>query len=417
MKVSVTITLVVSAVLATAAIMWLLLRTDQVSTTSPRPTGNELPMAARGENAPTGTLALPEPPELPPPRSAPIEPVVLREHRVAGSRFACTAVGNVSGRAKATHWMVVQGGAHFQYFSEVSWITEMLENDGTTIVERRTFTEAKYSSLITPTEVVITPAGHTVMRGVGKALALLSGGNPAMLTISGAFLVADKELQGDLLSKAKAIPGAGPWLCKLMEKLATGPDQHRQVQAVLKVLARIEGNVAELTWRDGRLVRCEWTDRSSVMTPEDRDVVARFAIFADARLLPDQLGMGERRLISASDVASLIAFDYEGNPDAVQGRLILQREPDAIAAEVAQLSGSGTASFLGERYQGDLTIDTFRTEVVYGPSGPTRNRFIKQSYAKGRMHYAKLPESHPLFGVVMTVEPKFQLEYTAALLP
>ena len=343
-----------------------------------------------------GAPALPEPIAQPEP-----SPVELKEYKVQGSKYSCRLTGIVEGRGDKEGWMVVKGGAHFLYQTELEWDAEVLKNANGVVEEKRTFRTTRATSAVTLTEFGLTELGSKIAKigifAVAQELGVPPGQSAMVAKTIGDFTRSEALLR---------VPWFGSWLKSQLQPMVGQEPNAEAMRIATKKLAELEGKEVTVTWKNGKLYECKATVGG--LSDEDKEYAAKAAVFADMNVFPPgEKKVGESWVVMAGDI-----FDYfqteSDVKEATRGKVLLVRGQDAEAGKVATISGAGKASFNGKKYEGDAKLDGFSADFSYGAG----NKFLRHCVSTGTVDYVRLDEGHLLFGVKTTVNPKFHVEYT-----
>lgn len=327
-------------------------------------------------------------------------PIELKEYKVQGSKYTCRLTGIAEGRGDKEGWMVVKGGAHFVYQTELEWDAQVLKNADGIVEEKRTFRMTRASAAVSLTEFGLTELGSKAATlGVG-ILALKLGVPPGQA--KWAAVTVGQLSKFDVLPD---VPWVGPWLKSQLEPVAGKDPNAEAMRIATKKLAELEGKEVIVTWKNGKLYDCKATVGG--LSDADKEYAAKAAVFADMNVFPPgEKKIGESWVAMAGEI--LDYFQTESDvKEATRGKVLLVRDNDAELGRVAVINGAGKASFNGKKYEGDAKLDGLRAEFSYGGG----NKYLRTCISTGTVEYIRLDQGHLLFGLKTTVKPKFRVEY------
>ncbi len=261
----------------------------------------------------------------------------LSETRKEGSTFSCTVVGRIEGTMNQKteleiYHPVFQGDIKSAWLAP--WTTrftaEVLENDGSTILERRTFEEVRSVELMAPAELTeltydLDPKVNTAISVLASRLEKIYPGNPYSKTMSS--LIKSQDFNYSEVAKLTGID----------EKILGSKEA--AVAGAAKILDDFEGKTVEVELSDGR---AQW-----IYAPD----------------IPKRVSQALGR------VNSLIDYSAIPNPGIeVGGKVILS---DLLMDEM--LPPELMKEILGE-YETRLMLELVRTEDE-NKGGRTFNRF------------------------------------------
>jgi hypothetical protein len=261
----------------------------------------------------------------------------LSETRKEGSTFSCTVVGRIEGTMNQKteleiYHPVFQGDIKSAWLAP--WTTrftaEVLENDGSTILERRTFEEVRSVELMAPAELTeltydLDPKVNTAISVLASRLEKIYPGNPYSKTMSS--LIKSQDFNYSEVAKLTGID----------EKILGSKEA--AVAGAAKILDDFEGKTVEVELSDGR---AQW-----IYAPD----------------IPKRVSQALGR------VNSLIDYSAIPNPGIeVGGKVILS---DLLMNEM--LPPELMKEILGE-YETRLMLELVRTEDE-NKGGRTFNRF------------------------------------------
>ena len=174
----------------------------------------------------------------------------LSETRKEGSTFSCTVVGRIEGTMNQKteleiYHPVFQGDIKSAWLAP--WTTrftaEVLENDGSTILERRTFEEVRSVELMAPAELTeltydLDPKVNTAISVLASRLEKIYPGNPYSKTMSS--LIKSQDFNYSEVAKLTGID----------EKILGSKEA--AVAGAAKILDDFEGKTVEVELSDGR---------------------------------------------------------------------------------------------------------------------------------------------------------------------
>lgn len=261
----------------------------------------------------------------------------LSETRKEGSTFSCTVVGRIEGTMNQkteleVYHPVFQGDIKSAWLAP--WTTrftaEVLENDGSTILERRTFEEVRSVELMAPAELTeltydLDPKVNTAISVLASRLEKIYPENPYSKTMSS--LIKSQDFNYSEVAKLTGID----------EKILGSKEA--AVAGAAKILDDFEGKTVEVELSDGR---AQW-----IYAPD----------------IPKRVSQALGR------VNSLIDYSAIPNPGIeVGGKVILS---DLLMDEM--LPPELMKEILGE-YETRLMLELVRTEDE-NKGGRTFNRF------------------------------------------
>ena len=173
----------------------------------------------------------------------------LNETRKKGSTFSCTVVGRIEGTMNQKteleiYHPVFQGDIKSAWLAP--WTTrftaEVLENDGSTILERRTFEEVRSVELMAPAELTeltydLDPKVNTAISVLASRLEKIYPGNPYSKTMSS--LIKSQDFNYSEVAKLTGID----------EKILGSKEA--AVAGAAKILDDFEGKTVEVELSDG----------------------------------------------------------------------------------------------------------------------------------------------------------------------
>ena len=339
--------------------------------------------------------SLPEPAALPEPT-----PIQLREHKLKGTKYHSILTGSVEGTGRKDGFKLFTSGVDFLYQTEIVWDTEVLENDGTTIKERRFFTKSRATSMLSITDCGLTSLGVNAVKGGLSALASTVDVVPGV--VEGIFILSD-FLKNDKLVK---IPYIGSLIKDRATAVAKNQLEAKALQVATKLISQLENRYVVVTWQDGKMTDCRAED-GGILTEEDKEVASKAAVFADFNFLPaDKKEVGQKWVIAAKDAADFFHADSDVK-ESVEGKILLVRDNDVTQGRIARVNGKGNAKYQGDKISGDCTISQLTARLPYG----TTNNYLQFCESSGEANYVKVDAGHLLFGLKTTAKPKFTVHY------
>ena len=337
-----------------------------------------------------------EPPPPPPPRPGaaldPPEPVEdpdrVREALKEGRTYRAEVTFDLTAVAEDTDWGTTAALTH-AYGGNAVVLRTVESNDGSTVVERRTFERVATAKLMTTVEDV-----RFELDGFGTLAAA----------------VADKFAPGVAATVTRALPFA---------EMIVGPAYQQAINdSNSKMRAHVDslsGKTVRITYVDGRgVTNLEPID--CTLSPAEENYLYTTAVLTDCHILPEDVDVGDRWEISGRELAVMLDPTWRAVPS---GELAAVRLADKNAPgdeTLAVVEVWGTLE-LDSSTKGDARVGTFSIDRDGGRMEVSQTEgHVKRGSLAGTGVLETLSKDHILFPARFRSEPRLRFEYRCELL-
>jgi len=273
----------------------------------------------------------------------PPDKAILSETRREGSTFSSTVVGRMEGTMNQKTELEIYHPV-FQGDIKSAWIApwttrftaEVLENDGSTIRERRTFEEVRSVELMAPADLValtydLDPKVNTVISVLASRLEKIYPGNPYSKTMSS--LIKSQDFNYSEIAKLTGID----------EKILGS--QKAAVAGAAKILDDFEGKSVEVELSDGR---AQWIHAPDI-PKQVSQALGRVNSLIDYSALPNpEIEVGGKVILSNLLMNEMLP------PDLMKE--ILGEFETRLMLELERSEDETKAGRTFNRYEGDGTL-------------------------------------------------------------
>lgn len=338
------------------------------------------------------------------PKYEPINrPEVLQNLREEGKTYKSHVLGKVTGSAFKKDWGVT-GTSHFEYVYGFTSVGKILQNDGMTIIEERTFENVVDQVMVSEVEFGFDlPAAEL---GVGISVLSSIVGAPVDPVSTVATIQQINEVK---------IPVSASILNKISKFMPDSLDAEK-IKNQLKLFTHekggllLMGKTARITFTDGQGIE-KVVGVNCTLTPEEVDAIKRSNYVMDHYLMPDrEVRVGEKWNVRADVFAGLLDTHIKGD---VEGGIQVERGADFRKKDGKlnyRLKLSDGNVVFRSREEGNVI--TGKLTGLKGTSiMPHESRVISEATMRGYAEYNKLSTDHLLFEAKMTIQPSFEVKY------
>lgn len=352
----------------------------------------------------TEIIRMPEADDRQPSYAAVNQAAVLKNVRREGKTYVSTALGNLTGRAAKKDWGI-KGIANFNYMWGVQSTSYIEKNDGTTIVEVRSFDKV---------------AETVTVNDVGVSLDLP---DEVAANLDFLFNLASETLVG--------VP-VGPWVSIINKRTLKIPDgvmdiMHRhnilpadvdpnQMAGKMTMFTQpkgkylLEGKKVRITFIDGQGIvsieplGCELTD-------SEVEVIKRSNFVMDHYVMPDrEVAVDESWKVPGNVFGGVVDPRLTGKLD---GEVTITRKDDiplenSDYARRLAISG-GKIQFVSQENNGRRVGKL--TNITGSSIIPASHNVVTKAELSGVAEYDEVSTNHLLFEARMTVKPTFKVKY------
>jgi hypothetical protein len=262
------------------------------------------------------------------------------------------------------------------------------ENDGTRIVEVRTFETVRSTKLLTETDIRIN---------IGEP------GIPLLMAIdwlvpgSGKVILTAKQLQ--------------PIVEKVASGLATAIVEGETVTALAQV-EELEGKAVRITFVDGRgVVNVE--DVQGTLTDDERNLIYQTAVLFDYHIMPDlDIGISEEWAVDGQYLGTLLDPTWKGVPS---GEITIRRGENRTinGGRVATLQITDGVLEINSSDKSHHRVGRFQ------PSGDLQflldDGYVHRAVVSGELLIEKTSKGHLLFESQFRARPRLQITYSCTM--
>lgn len=352
----------------------------------------------------TEIIRMPEADDRQPSYASVNQEAVLKNVRREGKTYVSTALGNLTGRAAKKDWGI-KGIANFNYMWGVQSTSYIEKNDGTTIVEVRSFDKV---------------AETVTVNDVGVSLDLP---DEVAANLDFLFNLASETLVG--------VP-VGPWVSIINKRTLKIPDvvmdiMHRhnilpadvdpkQMAGKMTMFTQpkgkylLEGKKVRITFIDGQGIvsieplGCELTD-------SEVEVIKRSNFVMDHYVMPDrEVAVDESWKVPGNVFGGVVDPRLSGKLD---GEVTITRKDDiplenSDYARRLAISG-GKIQFVSQENNGRRVGKL--TNITGSSIIPASHNVVTKAELSGVAEYDEVSTNHLLFEARMNVKPTFKVKY------
>ena len=262
------------------------------------------------------------------------------------------------------------------------------ENDGTRIVEVRTFETVRSTKLLTEADIRIN-IGEP---GIPLLMAL-----DWLVPGSGTVILTAKQLQ--------------PIVEKVASGLATAVVEGETVMALAQV-EELEGKAVRITFEDGRgVVNVE--DVQGTLTDDERSLIYQTAVLFDYHIMPDlDIGISEEWAVDGQYLGTLLDPTWKGVPS---GEITIRRGENRTinGGRVATLQITDGVLEINSSDKSHHRVGRFQ------PSGELQflldDGYVRRAVVSGELLIEKTSKDHLLFESQFRARPRLQITYSCTM--
>jgi hypothetical protein len=262
------------------------------------------------------------------------------------------------------------------------------ENDGTRIVEVRTFETVRSTKLLTEADIRIN---------IGEP------GIPLLMALD--WLVPGS---GKVVLTAKQIQ---PIVEKVASGLATAVVEGETVTALAQV-EELEGKAVRITFEDGRgVVNVE--DVQGTLTDDERNLIYQTAVLFDYHIMPDlDIGISEEWAVDGQYLGTLLDPTWKGVPS---GEITIRRGENRTinGGRVAILQMTDGVLEINSSDKSHHRVGRFQ------PSGELQflldDGYVRRAKVFGELLIEKTSKDHLLFESQFRARPRLQITYSCTM--
>jgi hypothetical protein len=344
----------------------------------------------------------------------PPDKATLSETRKEGSTFSCTVVGRMEGTMNQVteleiYHPIFQGGIKSAWIAP--WTTrftaEVLENDGSTIRERRTFEEVRSVELMAPAELTeltydLDPKVNTVISVLASRLEKIYPGNPYSKTMSS--LIKSQDFNYSEIAKLTGID----------EKILGS--REASVAGAAKILDDFEGKSVEVELSEGR---AQWIYAPDI-PKQVSQALGRVNSLIDYSALPNpEIEVGGKVILSNLLMNEMLPPDLMKEIlGEFESRLMLELERSEDEEKAGRkfnlFEGDGTLTLrtLDGNVYARLALDSAELRV---DSTDPENRYLHQMILSGPIDSQILQSNSRLKQVKWEGDLKLSVHYEVEL--
>lgn len=357
------------------------------------------------------------------------DPARFKDTRRAGYKYLAEAIGKVEGQGHSKDWGIT-GEGYYNYLYRIQYSSEVLDNDGFSIIERRTFTRvdevlmiSKYQfhldvrSDLKPVKELVSYLSSVVevlpvpgAQATGKAIELVARGADM-----GLLALERMELSEDEVRRAfRGLKEMGVDLSDVEQNFVS-----RHLGRVIGYgpnMRLLEGKSFLLKYEDGvGLTEVRTEGAGEILSLREKELLDRAFYLSDYYIFKDAQDPG--RAIKPGDSWKVDARNLAGTLDPklrhrARGSITLYRDHntarDQSEMAVFRLVG-GTVHLVppgaSEKIEGEMSFS--EGKILYDLG----NQFVAEAEIRGTARYQSVSRDHLLFEARMSTEPALTISY------
>jgi hypothetical protein len=335
------------------------------------------------------------------------KPAFLQLLRQQGKTYHNRVVGKVAGKASKKDWGV-RGTAYFEYIYAVESRGKILKNDGTQVVEERTFNDVHENLLVSAYEI-----GLELPESLDKMFLLLNVFGPKGQAVSLAARTAMR------IANNIQLPVPAGWVEQARNAgvFAKVPQlDPSRLESELKLFSQgsdnrlLQGKTVRIVFKDGQGVT-EVEGVGCQISERERDTIVRTNFILDHYIMPDRkVEPGSDWAVSGDVFSGFLDPRLNGK---ISGDVGLMRTPDFIdhKGEVSKRLKIVKGNIEVRKTDGNRDI----TGQITGLRGvcvmPDKFGVVTVGHLHGYASYKNVSADHLLFAAETTVTPRINVSY------